>query len=129
MKMPYVAATTMALVFSTGCATTGESAQLAEGTLAREGSISERVGAELHIVDHRLAQTEERCRGPDGAVRPEHRYALRELKKKRAYVRQRLVYLQRRYEPGGLLREWQDLEARVGVVSRELDALASELEG
>jgi hypothetical protein len=125
MTMQTFAATVLALALWTGCATMGGDAARDLGTLALESAASERVSAKLSQIDHKLAVAEQRCRGPGGDVAARHRLPLREVKKRRTYLRQRTAYLQRRWQPEGLLAAWLELDAQAALVEREVDQLTN----
>lgn len=128
MKHPIVSlALAFAALLVVGCATPRERGPAI--LLNGHGPLSDRVQAQVGIVDAKLAAVEELCTGDDGALQARCLAPLDELKRKRAYFRQRAHALTKTATSGSLddVTEWKALEIEVEMLTVEVDELADEL--
>lgn len=94
-----------------------------------QGPIAERVQAQVGVVDAKLAAVEQLCRGEGDAVEGRCLGPLDELKRKKAFYRQRAHALLKTADTRSDedVAEWQELEIEVEMLTSEVDAFANEV--
>lgn len=97
--------------------------------LRGHGELAERVQAQVSIVDMKLATAEKLCTREDGSLEDRCLAPLDELKRKRAYFRQRSYALATTAASGSLedITRWQELEIELELLGLEVDELTRTL--
>ncbi len=115
------------LLFASSCATQHERGPAI--LMTGQGPVAERVQTQVGIVDAKLSAVEQLCRGEGKEVEGRCFGPLRELKKKRAYYRQRAHALLKIADTGSPedVADWHELEIEVEMLTREVDELADEV--
>lgn len=93
------------------------------------GPITERVQTQVNVVDAKLSAVEQLCTGESGKVEGRCLGPLHELRKKKAYYRQRANALLKTTGTDTLeeVTEWQELEIELELLTSEVNELADDV--